>query len=190
MSDILRHTIGNNVFMIATLKSKFNRKRLKKIIFELLVVMLIVIAVQMWRSKDMLETDGSITVEPVTTVSLQGETLTLFEQPQNTLIYFFAPWCQVCAWSIGSLEAIDKNNTNIVVIAMDYGSVEAVQRFVQEHNVKLPIALGNRAVAQQFSIRGYPSYYLLNENNQVVAKYFGLTTSTQIKLQQWLAMQG
>lgn len=175
--------------MIATLKSKLNGKRLKKVAFELFVVVLIILAFQMWQSKDMLETDGSVTVEPVTTVSLQGETLTLFDQPQNTLIYFFAPWCRVCAWSIGSLEEIDKSDTNIVVIAMDYESVEAVERFVQEHNVNVPVALGNRAVGQQFSIKGYPSYYLLNENNQVIAKHFGYTTSTQIKLQQWLAIQ-
>lgn len=176
--------------MLNKLKSQLTWSMAGKVVKELAIIAVIVVLFQLWRAKDMLDTDGSVTVEPVTTVSLKGETITLFDDPQNTLIYFFAPWCRVCAWSIDSLEGIDGSETSIVVIAMDYESVEAVEQFVQEHNVTVPVALGNSAVAQQFSIKGYPSYYLLNEANQVVAKHFGYTTSTQIKLQQWLATQG
>lgn len=174
--------------MISTLKSKLNWKTAKKVAYEVVTIAVIVLLFQLWRAKDMLDTDGSVVVDPVTTVSLQGEPITLFDKPQKTLIYFFAPWCRVCSWSIGSLEGIDDAKMNIVVIAMDYETVEEVEQFVQDHNVNVQVALGNRAVGQQFSIKGYPSYYLLNDDNQVVAKHFGYTTSTQIKLQDWLTM--
>lgn len=169
-------------------KSVLNWKTAKKIVYEVVTIAIIVVLFQFWRAKDMLDTDGSVVVAPVTTVSLQGETITLFNKPQKTLVYFFAPWCRVCSWSIGSLEDINDSEMNIVVIAMDYQTVEEVTQFVQEHNVNVQVALGNSVVGQQFSIKGYPSYYLLNHENQVVAKHFGYTTATQIKLHEWLTM--
>ncbi|MCY7294025.1 TlpA family protein disulfide reductase [Alteromonas sp. a30] len=170
------------------LKGLFTRKTLFRFVREIIILAVILIALQMWRTKDMLPTDGSITVEPMQTVSLTGKEMTLAKGTERTLLYFFAPWCRVCNWSIGSLADLGDTSLNIVPVAMDYESLEEVQDFVDRHDMDVDVALGNNEIKKHFEIKGYPSYYLLDENKQVIAKHFGYTTSTQIKLQNWLAL--
>ncbi|UAA40433.1 TlpA family protein disulfide reductase [Paraneptunicella aestuarii] len=160
-----------------------------KFALEILIVLAVIVAVQNWRAKDMLETDGSVEVQPVTAVTLAGNTVELFNEAhvdKTTLVYFFAPWCSICSVSIGSLENLDRDKLNIVVIALDYQASEEVQAFVDEHEMTFDVVMGNSAIAKQFEIRGYPSYYLLNKQQKVIGRHFGFTTSFHIKLQNWL----
>lgn len=169
------------------LQGLVTKKNVFRFLIELLIIALIIVAVQYWRTKDMLASDGTIQLEPVEAVTLAGEQITLFKESERTLLYFFAPWCHVCGWSIGSLENLHNTDLNIVAIAMDYETLEEVEAFVTEHDLKVEVALGNYAIGKQFGIKGYPSYYLLNEQQKVVAKHFGFSTSMHIKLQNWLA---
>lgn len=169
-------------------QSMFTKKKVGRLVIELVIIAAIIFAVQAWRTKDMLATDGSVQIEPIKTVSLAGEPMMLAKESERTLLYFFAPWCRVCNWSIGSLESLGETNLNIVPVAMDYESLEEVEAFVAKHNIDVDVALGNSQIGQMFGIQGYPSYYLLDENQQVIAKHFGYTTSTQIKLQNWMTL--
>lgn len=174
--------------IFSNLKGLFNKKNLFKFFIELLIIVLLIVGVQYWRTKDMLASDGTIQLTPVEAVTLQGEQITLFSESERTLLYFFAPWCQVCGWSIGSLEKLTDTDLNVVAIAMDYETLEEVERFVQEHEMNVEVALGNRAIGKQFGIKGYPSYYLLDEQQTVVARHFGFSTSMHIKLQNWMTL--
>ncbi len=165
----------------------FTKKNLLRFLVEVLIIIALIVGVQYWRTKDMLATNGTITVEPMDAVKLDGGQITLFQDQKSTLLYFFAPWCQVCGWSVGSLDNLADTDLNIIAIAMDYESLEAVEKFVEDHEMKVDVVLGNTAIGQQFGIKGYPSYYMLNKERQVVAKHFGLSTSIHIKLQNWLA---
>ncbi len=169
-------------------QSLFTKKKMIRFFIEVVVIIGIIFAVQAWRTKDMLASDGTVHIEPIKTVSLAGEPMLLAKESERTLLYFFAPWCRVCNWSIGSLENLSETNLNIVPVAMDYESLEEVEAFVAKHNIDVDVALGNSQIGQTFGIQGYPSYYLLDENQQVIAKHFGYTTSTQIKLQNWMTL--
>lgn len=172
---------------LTSIKSKITGKKLLTWSVELVVIVAIVYAVSAWQARNMLESNGSQSIDAMQLVSLQGEVQSLYQTNRRTLVYFWAPWCSICAVSIGSLDNVDEEDFDIVTIAMDFEDLEAVQAFVDKHEVQSLVLLGNEQLRRQFKIQGYPSYYLLDENANVVAKSFGLNTSIGIKVKNWVS---
>ncbi|HCM48476.1 MAG TPA: TlpA family protein disulfide reductase [Colwellia sp.] len=116
--------------------------------------------------------------------TLMGETISLNAQGKTTILYFFAPWCQVCHASIGNLQALFQKNEqlDVIAIAMDFTSSEEVMKFTSQHQLTFPIALGNEEIKQTFKISGYPSYYVLNEENMIISKSMGYSSELGLYL--------
>jgi len=135
-------------------------------------------------------TDLSITakqhpqIELNKVASLMGETVSLNSQGKVTVLYFFAPWCQVCHASIGNLQALFQKNEDIdvVAIALDFTAKDEVMAFTSKHQLTFPIALGNEAIKQTFNISGYPSYYVLSEENVIIGKSMGYSSELGLYL--------
>ena len=144
---------------------------------ELLLLMTVVWAISAWQSRNMLVSNGNLKVPEINLVNLEGGVTPITEKGKRTLLYFWAPWCRVCAISIGSLQNIDADTLN----------VEAVENFVTNHEMQSPVLLGTQSLKSSLQIPGYPSYYLIDEEQNIVAKSFGLNTSVGIKVNNWLA---
>jgi thiol-disulfide isomerase/thioredoxin len=116
--------------------------------------------------------------------TLKGDPIEVKAQDKQTIIYFFAPWCQICHLSIGNLQSIYEKNPHIDIIsvALDYESVEDIRDFTNQHQLTFPVVLGNSQVKKQFKISGYPSYYVLNKNNEIVGKSMGYSTELGLYL--------
>jgi peroxiredoxin len=116
--------------------------------------------------------------------TLMGDTVSLRSQGKTTILYFFAPWCQVCHASIGNLQALFQKNENIdvVAIALDFTTKNEVMKFTSRHQLTFPIALGSEAIKQAFAITGYPSYYILSEQNMVKGKSMGYSSESGLYL--------
>ena len=110
--------------------------------------------------------------------TLRGETVLLNSQGTTTVLYLFAPWCQICHLSIGNLQALYEKNEHlaVVAVAMDYTSLDEVMAFTQQHQLTFPIALGNEEIKHHFSIPSYPSYYVINEENTIIGKSIGYSS--------------
>ncbi len=160
---------------------------------DIAVLALIIFAVTQWQSRNLLEDNGSIKVRNQTLVTLDGETDTLFAESasegKNTLIYFFAPWCNVCAFSIGNLDGLDEEKTNVVRIALDYASTNEVQKFVDNNHVEGQILLGNDELKSEFNIPGYPTYYILDSNQNIIASSMGYSSTIGLKITEFLNSQ-
>ncbi len=146
----------------------------------------------MLRETSMLSTDKSldeviiansdISIDLVPT--LMDETVSLNAQGKTTVLYFFAPWCQICHVSIGNLQSLFQKNQqlNVIAIALDFTSKNEVKNFTNKHQLTFPVALGNEAIKQAFEISGYPSYYVLNEENVIIAKSMGYSSELGLYL--------
>ncbi len=146
----------------------------------------------MLRETSMLSTDKSldevitansdISIDLVPT--LMDETVSLNAQGKTTVLYFFAPWCQICHVSIGNLQSLFQKNEqlNVIAIALDFTSKNEVKNFTNKHQLTFPVALGNEAIKQVFEISGYPSYYVLNEENVIIAKSMGYSSELGLYL--------
>lgn len=143
------------------------------------------------RESSMLSTDSLLTevvarhqvnVDEIPT--LMGESISLNAKGKTTILYFFAPWCQVCHASIGNLQALYQKNEqfDVIAIALDFTSNQEVMKFTSQHQLTFPIALGNEAIKQTFEISGYPSYYVLNEENVIIAKSMGYSSELGLYL--------
>lgn len=151
---------------------------------DLIIVALLIGGISLWQSRNMLSSDGSVFIPQQNLVSLTGQVEPLLAEGKPNLIYFFAPWCKICSLSIGNLEYLNPDSVNVVVIALDYASREEVEAFVQEHELNIRVFLGHEALKQQFKIQGYPSYYLLNEEQKISSSVYGYSTAIGLKLRE------
>ncbi|MGX5174125.1 TlpA family protein disulfide reductase [Aliikangiella sp. IMCC44653] len=146
------------------------------------------LSIQWWQQRDMLEDSVAAPLEQINLVSSTGEKVELIlnANQKPTFIYFFAPWCRVCHYSIDNLEEVYQANNddiNIVAIALDWDTKTEVTQFLSQHKLSLPVLLGTRYIQQQFKINAYPSYYLISKDGLVSAKGKGYTTELGMKLQ-------
>jgi thiol-disulfide isomerase/thioredoxin len=145
-------------------------------------------ALSFFRETSMLSTDVELATKNnhVTSnvATLMGNTVSLVAQDKTTVIYFFAPWCQVCHVSIGNLQALYEKNghLDVIAVALDYTSIEEVASFTKQHQLTFPIALGNEVIKHAFSISGYPSYYVINEENIIIGKSMGYSSELGLYL--------
>ncbi len=136
----------------------------------------------------MLSTDSQFNATPISQFdkvnTLMRETVSLNADGKTKVLYFFAPWCQVCHVSIANLQALYQSNENIEVVAivMDYTDIDEVMVFSKKHQLTFPIALGNETIKDVFSITGYPSYYVLNEQNIITARSMGYSSQLGLYL--------
>ncbi|RDV26144.1 TlpA family protein disulfide reductase [Alteromonas aestuariivivens] len=149
---------------------------------------LVLYTVQWWQTKGMLPTNGETNIVPITLPTLSGNTHTIAPvASKRTLVYFFAPWCQICRVSIGNLDYVDRGEYRVVRIALDYNNPAEVEEFMERADVKGRVYLGTEQTREIFQVTGYPTYYLLDENFTVIDKSLGYSSAIGLKLRTWLA---
>jgi peroxiredoxin len=151
---------------------------LKSLFIQAVVFLAIFQALTMFRESDMLSSGEQITPQTVLLETLDDKTIELANFNKTTIIYFFAPWCQICHISISNLqETYEKNQQiNVIAIALDYVDKKEVFEFSSQHQLTFPIALGTEQIKHQFKIEGYPSYYVIDDKNTVIAKSMGYSS--------------
>lgn len=136
------------------------------------------------KESNMLSTDTSMRKYDFTLTSTMGDTVSLTPNKKKTIVYFFAPWCTVCHASIENLQNIYQKNQEIEVIAvgLDFVEREEIEAFVSNHQLTFPVVYGNSEVKKAFQITAYPSYYVLDEQNTIIAKSMGYSTELGLYL--------
>jgi peroxiredoxin len=165
---------------------------LRSVAIQAIIFFSAFLLLSMLRETSMLATDKSldevitensaISIDVVPT--LMDETVSLNAKGKTTVLYFFAPWCQVCHVSIGNLQTLFQKNEqlNVIAIALDFTSKDEVRNFTNKHQLTFPVALGNESIKKVFEISGYPSYYVLNEENVIIAKSMGYSSELGLYL--------
>jgi len=126
----------------------------------------------------MISTDEVLIEENYQLTTLMDDPIKLKASDKTTVIYFFAPWCQVCHVSIGNLQALYEKNEHIdvIAVALDYMNAQEIKDFSLQYQLTFPIALGTEQVKKSFKISGYPSYYVIDEQNTVIARSQGYSS--------------
>ena len=157
---------------------------LRNILTQLLVFFLIFQAVSFLRETTMLSISTTIVDKVIQLPTLMGKNIKVHSVGKKTVIYFFAPWCQTCHASISNLQSLYENNEHIdvIAVAMDYKTIAEVSQFNQQHQLTFPIALGNEEIKKYFKITGYPSYYILDEQNTIIGRSLGYSSELGLYL--------
>lgn len=106
-----------------------------------------------------------------------GGNISLGDDQNATMLVFFASWCPHCnneAPIISELES-QYEDLNVVMASVDGtqgDDPEAVREFVENYDIESP-ALYKPELGEEYNVRGYPTVYVLNENDEVVAAHSG-----------------
>ena len=150
-------------------------------------VFLVVFAFQ---SRNMLAVDGQPAPE-LKGIKLDGAAYDLADAVDRpALVYFFAPWCKICAASADNLNRLrrwrDASDIEIVAVALDWNLADEVRDYVERHDLNVTVVLGNRDVRQRWQVQAYPSYYVLDSEHRIERRDIGYSTQLGLWLRAWL----
>jgi thiol-disulfide isomerase/thioredoxin len=157
---------------------------LRSLLIQVLVFFVIFNAISMWRETSMLSTSADVVPVKHQLKTLMHNDIRLQAKGKKTIVYFFAPWCQVCNFSIDNLQNLYQKNPEIgvIAVALDFVDVAEVKKFTNNHQLTFPVALGNESVKADFQVQGYPSYYVLNEENVIIGRSLGYSSEIGLYL--------
>lgn len=164
--------------------------RLKRLALDLLVIVVIVGGVQAWRARGLLPADEGTVAPAFELRDLEGRPWsTASLAGRAAVIYFFAPWCGVCAASTPQLRWFDRwagDDVQLVLVGLDWSSPAELAQYAARHDLTLPILAGDAQTAADYRVRGYPTYYVLDRSGRVAGRDFGYTTAPGL----WLRTRG
>ena len=163
--------------------------KLRSILLNAGIVIIVFSVASAFQSRNMLDADGEA-APPLRGVTLDGEVYGLAGvSGRPALIYFFAPWCKICAASADNLVRLrrwrDEEDLEIVAVALDWQTSEEVREYVERHALNVKVVLGSREVTRDWQIQAYPSYYVLDERHRVLRRDIGYSTQLGLWLRAW-----
>jgi thiol-disulfide isomerase/thioredoxin len=159
---------------------RFERARLKRLAVEIGVFVVIVAGLQAWRARDLLPADERTAAPAFHLSDLEGRQWSradLVGRP--TVVYFFAPWCGVCAASSPQLRWFHRwrgDDVQVLLVGLDWSTIAELRDYATRHALRMPVLVGNPATAAAFRVRGYPTYYVVDSQGRVAARDIGVTT--------------
>jgi thiol-disulfide isomerase/thioredoxin len=145
------------------------------------------LAVHAWQTRDLpLDQAAPATVLPLLDGAQRGSAVTA---GRSGIVYFFAPWCRVCRVSIGNLDQLVARGRVSwgAVVALDYADTEEVRAFIDRTGVDLPVLLGDPRTAEDWSIRAFPTYYVIDAEGRISSRSVGYSTWLGMWVRAWLA---
>ena len=157
---------------------------MKSLLVQIIAFIAIFQLISWFKTSSMLSGHQIKEVQAFILPTIHDELVDLKATKAKTIVYFFAPWCEICHASIGNLQAIYEKNDEIdvIAVALDYGDKSDVLAFTAKHQLTFPVAYGDEKVKKSFKIQGYPSYYVLDEKNEIQAKSIGYSTEVGLLL--------
>ena len=161
-------------------RAKVNLRSIGSFSLNVALLAAVFYGVAAFQSRNMLSTDG----EPAPAlrgVTLAGAPYDLAEAgARPALIYFFAPWCRICAASADNLARLrrwrDVDDIEIVAVGLDWDTFAEVRDYAARHELNVTVVLGHEEVARQWKIQAYPSYYVLDSAHRIVRRDIGYST--------------
>ena len=143
-----------------------------------------------FQSRNMLASDGEVAPE-LLGMTLSGQSYDLQDAGgRPALVYFFAPWCKICAASSGNLTRLrrwrDADDLEIVAVALDWGTADGVRDYAERHDLNVTILLGDANVSRQWQVQAFPSYYVLNSQHRVVRRDIGYSSQLGLWFRTWM----
>ena len=145
------------------------------------------LVLEIWQTRNLLPDDGSQLAPKFSLVGIDGEVYQSSHLNQvPTVIYFFAPWCKVCHYSIPNLQKLYENTPkeqlNILAVVLDWQSKEEVIEYIKEHELSMPVLLGTTETMQDFKIQAFPTYYVLDKDQKITKVSMGYSTEIGLRM--------
>jgi peroxiredoxin len=167
----------------------FNRDKLRSFFLNAAFFVAVFVVVFAFQTRDMLATDRQAAPD-LKGITLDGAAYDLADASERpALVYFFAPWCKICAASADNLVRLrrwrDEQDIEIVAVALDWELAQEVRDYVQRHGLNVTVVLGDASVSRNWQIQAYPSYYVLDSEHRIVRRDIGYSTQFGLWWRAW-----
>ncbi len=134
----------------------------------------------------LLPDDGSTQAPDFKLVDIAGNFHELSDaRGKKVLLYFLAPWCGMCKASVSNLERlkseVDPKEVAIYAVALEWESPQDVRNLAETKNITVPILLGGPAIAEDYRIDSFPTYYVIDKNGRIVNHATGFSSAMGLK---------
>ena len=164
-------------------------RRVRSLLLNGAFIVAVFVVVTTFQSRNMLATGGQVAPE-LRGMTLAGEPYDLSDaESRPALVYFFAPWCKICAASAGNLNRLRRwrsdSDLEMVAVALDWREAEEVRDYVQRHDLDITVVLGDSNVARQWQIYAFPSYYVLDSGHRIARRDIGYSSQLGLLWRAW-----
>jgi hypothetical protein len=176
--------------MLSPIKNGWTRLRSHfwaSLAFDVAVLAAAFLAAHAWQTRDLpIDQAAPGTVRPLLD---GGGAQSAIRVGEAGIVYFFAPWCRVCRASIGNLDDLvaDGHIAWATTVALDYADADEVRAFVNRAGVALPVLMGDGATAADWSIRAFPTYYVIDAEGRIRSRSVGYSTWLGMWFRAWKA---
>jgi len=177
--------------MTGRLKAAWGRLRQRfwlSLVIDSLLILLVFLAIHGWQTRDLPVDEPA----PETVLALlDGSGIrSAVNEGEAGIVYFFAPWCFYCRTSIGNLDGLVAQGrvSWATVVALDYTDAGEVQEFVDRTGITLPVLMGTPATASDWSVRAFPTYYVIDAEGRISSRSVGYSSWLGMAIRHWLAL--
>ena len=155
--------------------------------FDLLALLVVMWGIHIWQTRDL--PFGEAAPPTVLKLLANSELAHAIKPGDSGVVYFFAPWCAICKHSIGNLDQQLQNGDIkwATAIALDFADQSEVMEFVAETGIGLPVLLGSDQTANDWNIRAFPTYFVIDQAGNIASHSVGYSTSLGLRLRNWWA---
>ncbi len=150
-------------------------------ISHLLLLIAVLVAVDWWRGREMLEHPAPL-LEGIT---LSGETVHGMAGEGVQLVYFWADWCPSCRFTSPALDALVDDYPVMSVGA--WSEPEGLSRVVADKGYRFPVLVDAEGInRERYGVTALPATFIVSDG-QVVSATYGYTSEWGLRIRLWWA---
>lgn len=182
--------MGRRRILIKKLKSAWQSLRgnyWASLAFDVFLIILAFSLVSMWQTRDLPDDEYTPELEAFWLDEMKADSVMV--SGEVGVVYFFAPWCFYCRNSIDNLDSLVKSGKLAWarVVALEYGDLDEVREFIKETDVDLPVLLGSQKTTQDWQIRAFPTYFVIDKDGRISSRSVGYSSSVGLKTRVWMS---
>ncbi len=175
--------------MIKKLKSAWKALRSHfwgSLAIDVVLIITAFLLISMWQTRNLPDDDYTPQLELTWLDDLRADSVMV--SGQVGVVYFFAPWCFYCRSSIDNLDELVSSGKLAWarVVALEYENLDEVREFIKETGIHLPVLLGGQKTTSDWQIRGFPTYFVIDGNGQIVSRSVGYSTKIGLQARVWM----
>ena len=179
----------NTRSVIKSLKSRWKALRdhfWASLAVDVVLIITAFLLVSMWQTRNLPDDEHTPPLEAVWLDDMRADSTLV--AGATGVVYFFAPWCFYCRSSIDNLDELVASGqlSWARVVALEYESLDDVREFISETGVSLPVLLGSSQTTRDWQIRGFPTYFVIDGEGQIVSRSVGYSTKIGLAARVWI----